>query len=117
MSISPERRMSCLVMATTCLLIIAPFQAEAQQPARVTILYDAFGPASALQKDWGFAALIEYGGRRNLFDTGNDAGIFERNVEQRGVDLMRVDAAVIYDRHGDQTTRSEVLIAANPTVT
>ncbi len=93
-----------------------PVQAGAQQPARVTILYDAFGPASALQKDWGFAALIEYGGRRILFDTGNDTGIFAHNVEQLGVDLTRLDAAVISHRHGDHTTGLEVLIAANPTV-
>src|SRR5688572_3279774 len=116
MSISPERRMRCFVIATACLLIIAPFQAEAQQPARVTILYDAFGPASALQKDWGFAALIEYGGRRILFDTGNDAAIFARNLERLGVDLTRLDAVVISHRHGDHTTGLEVLIAANPTV-
>ena len=101
---------------TACGLIVLPVQAGAQQPARVTILYDAFGPASALQKDWGFAALIEYGGRRILFDAGNDAGIFARNVERLGVDLTRLDAAVISHRHGDHTTGLEVLIAANPTV-
>ncbi len=27
------------------------------------ILYDAFGKLSAMEKDWGFAALIEYGGK------------------------------------------------------
>ena len=53
---------SLTVMA--CLLMMVPLQAEAQQPARVTILYDAFGSGSGLQKDWGFAALIEYGVRR-----------------------------------------------------
>src|SRR5688572_26809727 len=112
----PETHMTCFAIAMACVLTMAPLQVEAQQPARVTILYDAFGPASALQKDWGFAALIEYGGRRILFDTGNDAGIFARNVEQLGVDLRRLDAVVISHRHGDHTTGLEVLIAANPTV-
>lgn len=102
--------------AFACGLVMAPLQVAAQQPARVTILYDAFGPSSALQKDWGFAALVEYDGRRILFDTGNDAGIFARNVEQLGVDLTRLDAAVISHRHGDHTTGLEVLIAANPKV-
>ncbi len=37
--------------------------AAAEAPGRVTILYDAFGPPSELQKDWGFAALVEYGGK------------------------------------------------------
>ena len=30
--------------------------------AQITVLYDAFGKDSTLQKDWGYAALIEYGG-------------------------------------------------------
>ena len=35
----------------------------------ITILYDAFGSKSELKKDWGFSALIEYQGKRILFDT------------------------------------------------
>src|SRR5512134_2675043 len=77
---------------------------EAQEPRRITVLYDAFGAPSALERDWGFAALVEYGGRRILFDTGNDAAIFARNVKQLGVDLTRLDAVVISHRHGDHTT-------------
>lgn len=96
--------------------VMASLHADAQQPARATILYDAFGPASALQKDWGFATLVEYGGRRILFDTGNDAAIFARNVKQLGVDLTRLDAVVISHRHGDHTTGLEVVVAANPRV-
>jgi 7,8-dihydropterin-6-yl-methyl-4-(beta-D-ribofuranosyl)aminobenzene 5'-phosphate synthase len=107
------RRLAFLAAFT---LVMAPVHADAQQPARATILYDAFGPASALQKDWGFAALVEYGGRRILFDTGNDAAIFARNVKQLGVDLTRLDAVVISHRHGDHTTGLEVVVAANPGV-
>ena len=108
--------MSRAAIVMACALATTPFDAEAQPPARVTILYDAFGPASALQKDWGFAALIEYGGRRVLFDTGNDAGVFAHNVERLGVDLTRLDAVVISHRHGDHTTGLTVLIGDNPTV-
>jgi hypothetical protein len=54
------RRLAFLVAFT---LVMTSLHADAQQPARATILYDAFGPASALQKDWGFAALVEYGGQ------------------------------------------------------
>lgn len=31
----------------------------AQEPRRITILYDAFGPPSALVKDWGFAVFLD----------------------------------------------------------
>ena len=42
-----------------------------QEPsARVTILYDAFGKSSPVKRGWGYSALVEYGGKRILFDTG-----------------------------------------------
>ena len=88
----------------------------AQPPQRITILYDAFGKPSALERDWGFAALVEYGGRRVLFDTGNHAGVFERNVKALRVDLARLDAVVISHRHGDHTTGLDSLLKVNPRV-
>ncbi len=54
---------------------------------RITILYDAFGRDPAMQKDWGYAALVEYGGKRILFDTGNSPDILERNAAAKKVDL------------------------------
>ena len=85
-------------------------------PQRVTVLYDAFGAASDLQKDWGFSALVEYGGKRILFDTGNNEEIFERNVSRLGVDLSRLDAAVISHRHGDHTSGLDYLLKRNRAV-
>ncbi len=91
-------------------------RAYAAEPQRITNLYDAFGASSALQQDWGFAALIEYGGKRILFDTGNDAAIFEHNVKQLGIDLSRLDAVVISHRHGDHTSGLKYLLEVNPRV-
>ena len=71
--------------------------------AQITVLYDAFGKTSTMKKDWGFAALIEYGGKRILFDTGNNADIFAHNVEAKGIDLRQLDFAVVSHRHGDHT--------------
>jgi 7,8-dihydropterin-6-yl-methyl-4-(beta-D-ribofuranosyl)aminobenzene 5'-phosphate synthase len=85
-------------------------------PHRVTILYDAFGGRPGLIRDWGFAALIEYGGKRILFDTGNNADIFARNVRALGVDLGRLDFAVISHRHGDHTSGLSYLLRQNPHV-
>jgi 7,8-dihydropterin-6-yl-methyl-4-(beta-D-ribofuranosyl)aminobenzene 5'-phosphate synthase len=64
----------------------------------------------------GIGALVEYGGRRILFDTGNDAAIFERNVKRLGIDLTRLDAVVISHRHGDHTSGLTYLLQVNPTV-
>ncbi len=102
-------------MAVGAVLLLAP-ALEAQEPRRVTVLYDAFGAPSELERDWGFAALVEYGGKRILFDTGNDAAIFERNVKALGVDLTRLDAVFISHRHGDHTTGLGYLLEVNPDV-
>lgn len=83
---------------------------------QITVLYDAFGKTSSLKKDWGFAALVEYGGKRILFDTGNNAEIFAHNVQAKAVDLTRLDFAVVSHRHGDHTSGLNYLVSVNPTV-
>ena len=71
------------------------------QKAQITVLYDAFGKPSAMEKDWGFAALIEYGGKRILFDTGDNPDILAKNVKAKNVDLSKLDFVVMSHRHGD----------------
>jgi 7,8-dihydropterin-6-yl-methyl-4-(beta-D-ribofuranosyl)aminobenzene 5'-phosphate synthase len=84
---------------------------------RVTILYDAFGETKELTKDWGFSALVEHDGKRILFDSGNNAEIFENNVKALGVDLTKIDFAVISHRHADHATGVKYLLKVNPGVT
>jgi 7,8-dihydropterin-6-yl-methyl-4-(beta-D-ribofuranosyl)aminobenzene 5'-phosphate synthase len=98
----------------TSLLVAA---ARAAPGDRITILYDAFGDKPGFQRDWGFAALIEYGGKRVLFDTGNDAKRFAENVKAAGVDLRQLDFAVISHRHLDHTAGLSHVLAMNPGVT
>jgi 7,8-dihydropterin-6-yl-methyl-4-(beta-D-ribofuranosyl)aminobenzene 5'-phosphate synthase len=88
----------------------------ATDKAEITILYDAFGKSATMQKDWGFAALIEYGGKRILFDTGNNAEVFAHNVEAKGVDLTTLDFAIVSHRHGDHTSGLNHLLTVNPDV-
>src|ERR1700690_3992175 len=66
-----------------------PAQGERADPvkAQITVLYDAFGKPSAMEKDWGYSALIEYGGKRILFDTGNNSGILAQNGKAKGIDF------------------------------
>jgi len=90
--------------------------AAAPDKAQVTLLYDAFGKTSDLQKDWGFAAFIEYGGKRILFDTGNNAEIFAHNVKVKGIDLTKLDFVVVSHRHGDHTSGLNYVLSVNPSV-
>jgi 7,8-dihydropterin-6-yl-methyl-4-(beta-D-ribofuranosyl)aminobenzene 5'-phosphate synthase len=84
---------------------------------RVSILYDAFGTSSGMKKDWGYSALVEYGGKRILFDTGNDPALFAENVRTAGADLGRLDFVVISHRHLDHTAGLGHLLRINPGVT
>jgi 7,8-dihydropterin-6-yl-methyl-4-(beta-D-ribofuranosyl)aminobenzene 5'-phosphate synthase len=85
-------------------------------PSRVTILYDAFGNTPSMIKAWGFSALVEYGGKRILFDTGGNAEIFEHNVKTLSVDLTKLDFVVLSHRHSDHISGLNYLLRINPTV-
>ena len=84
--------------------------------AQITVLYDAFGKNPALQKDWGYAALIEYGGKRILFDTGDNPEILAHNAKTLGVDLSKLDFVVMSHRHGDHMGGLTYLLSVNPKV-
>jgi 7,8-dihydropterin-6-yl-methyl-4-(beta-D-ribofuranosyl)aminobenzene 5'-phosphate synthase len=84
--------------------------------AQITVLYDAFGKVSGMQKDWGYSALIEYGGKRILFDTGNSPDILERNAKAKGIDLSKLDFVVMSHRHGDHMGGMTYLLRVNPRV-
>jgi 7,8-dihydropterin-6-yl-methyl-4-(beta-D-ribofuranosyl)aminobenzene 5'-phosphate synthase len=108
-------RIHALRILTFLLMYVAAVPCRAQD--KVTILYDAFGESKALTKDWGFSALVEHNGKRILFDTGNDATIFEHNVKALGVDLTKLDFVVISHRHADHTTGLRYVLKVNPNVT
>ena len=86
------------------------------QKPQITILYDAFGKESAMQKDWGYAALVEYGGKRILFDTGNNPEVLARNAKAKIIDLSKLDFVVMSHRHGDHMGGLAYLLKVNPEV-
>jgi len=96
------------------LLLVAVSSAPLFAADRVTILYDAFSDSAKLTKDWGFSALVEHDGKRILFDTGNNAEIFEHNVKALNIDLSKLDFVVISHRHTDHTTGLKYLLRVNP---
>ena len=92
---------------------------ESASPTKpqITILYDAFGKDSAMQKDWGYAALVEYGEKRILFDTGNNPEVLAQNAKAKSVDLSKLDFVVMSHRHGDHMGGLAYLLKVNPKVT
>jgi 7,8-dihydropterin-6-yl-methyl-4-(beta-D-ribofuranosyl)aminobenzene 5'-phosphate synthase len=105
-----------LVFAAATLVPTRGVTSESAGRNRVTIIYDAFGGRPGLTRDWGFSALVEFEGKRILFDTGNNAQVFARNVRTLAVDLQHLDFVVISHRHGDHTAGLNYLLSVNPRV-
>src|SRR5271156_3970096 len=105
------------VLRIVAFVLVCAVAGPCRAQDRVTILYDAFGESKELTKDWGYSALVEHNGKRVLFDTGNDAAIFEHNVKTLGIDLTKLDFVVISHRHADHTTGLRYVLKVNPNVT
>lgn len=99
-----------------CCLFAMLVTAAFAGPNRVTILTDAFGLKQGLELDWGYSALVEFNGHRILFDAGNNAAIFQRNIARMKVDLTHLTAIVISHAHGDHTAGLRWVLSLNPGV-
>ena len=80
------------------------------------ILFDAFSRDSALVKGWGYSSLIEYNGKRILFDAGSNADLFKQNVIRLGIDLKKIDFVVVSHAHYDHLNGIDYLLSVNPKV-
>ena len=105
-----------LFIACAATMFVAPTASAATGTAQITVLYDAFGKTSTMEKDWGYAAFIEYNGKRILFDTGNNPEILAQNAKAKGVDLTKLDFVVISHRHGDHVGGLTYVLKVNPNV-
>lgn len=98
-----------VVMLSWCAVV------RAEQPqGQVTILNDAFGRWPKLKLDWGYAALIEWGGRRILFDAGDDVALLQENAAAMKVDLTHLDMIVISDVEPEHWSGLRWILAQNP---
>jgi 7,8-dihydropterin-6-yl-methyl-4-(beta-D-ribofuranosyl)aminobenzene 5'-phosphate synthase len=113
-------RILCGVLAILAAGFPAPAPIQTKQAAkeapRITVLYDAFGKTGAMKQDWGYAAFIEYAGKRILFDSGNDPDILAGNSNASHVDLSPLDFVVMSHRHGDHMGGLTYVLRANPGV-
>ena len=113
---------SWLVACSTALILvfggaaISSATPPATDTARITVIYDAFGNSPGMQRDWGYAALIEYAGQRILFDTGNNPDVLAQNVKTKNIDLSSLDFVVMSHRHGDHMGGLTYVLKVNPKV-
>jgi len=87
------------------------------QENQIINLYDAFGDeAGESIPNWGFSSLINYDGKLILFDGGSSSDILKHNSEIAGVDLSKVDIAVLSHSHYDHISGFDYLLEVNPKV-
>jgi 7,8-dihydropterin-6-yl-methyl-4-(beta-D-ribofuranosyl)aminobenzene 5'-phosphate synthase len=98
------------------MLCAAMLVAAADPPRdRLVLLYDSSAVAP-LEGGWGYAAYIEYRGKRILFDTGQGGAALTRNTAALGIDLSKLDAVVISHDDPDHYAGLDAVYAANPRV-
>ncbi len=86
-----------------------------QAADRITVLYDSTAVAPLLS-GWGYSALVEYQGKRILFDAGGSPLALEANTKKLHIDLTRLDAVVISHDDPDHYAGLNYLHAINPKV-
>jgi 7,8-dihydropterin-6-yl-methyl-4-(beta-D-ribofuranosyl)aminobenzene 5'-phosphate synthase len=83
----------------------------------ITIIYDNAAHDARLQADWGFAALIQYGGHMVLFDTGASGQMLVSNMDKLGIDPRRIEAIVLSHAHEDHVNGLQALLNTGVTPT
>jgi 7,8-dihydropterin-6-yl-methyl-4-(beta-D-ribofuranosyl)aminobenzene 5'-phosphate synthase len=106
------------IVVLCSLLLIGSAVGQSSPPSNSILnLYDAFGYGKRNTiMDWGYSALIHYNGKTILFDSGNNTDIFEHNARALGVDLSKVDFAVLSHYHADHFSGFDYLLRVNPNV-
>jgi 7,8-dihydropterin-6-yl-methyl-4-(beta-D-ribofuranosyl)aminobenzene 5'-phosphate synthase len=75
--------------------------ARSAGPVEIRIVYDNETAEGDLRPDWGFAAAVDTGSSRILFDSGNDPEIFLGNLERLGIAPGSITHALISHAHAD----------------
>ena len=83
---------------------------------RITIIYDNYQADERLGTDWGFACLVEYDGKKMLFDAGNNAALYRENMVILGIDPAEVPSLFISHHHGDHTAGIPWIVETNPDI-
>lgn len=106
--------MRWLWLLTGCGALLSAATAEPPRD-RITPLYDAHA-AAPLLGGWGYSALIEYHGKRILFDAGPNADVLAKNSRTLGIDLGKLDAVVISHDDPDHYGGLDYIYSVNPGV-
>lgn len=96
--------MSASALLSTTFVALAPLlTVPAAGAVEIVILYDNTSAVEGCPADWGFAALIDYGGHRILFDAGTKRDLFAANLKRLDVDPRSIEQVILSHAHADHT--------------
>lgn len=75
----------------------------AENPVKVTIIYDNYISKKGMEAHWGFSCYIEDTEKNILFDTGTKSDLFIHNMNELAINHNNVDIVVLSHEHGDHT--------------
>ena len=81
------------------------------------ILFDNYPGSPGLTSLWGFAALIQAGGRSILFDTGSNGRVLLKNMAALELSPASVDLVFLSHSHWDHIGGLDSVLEVNPAVT
>lgn len=88
--------------------LLAAASVYAADADRVTVLYDSHA-MKPLAGGWGYSAVIDYRGARILFDAGGSPTELAANAKALGIDLSKLNAAVVSHDDYDHYTGLSVV--------
>lgn len=91
--------------------------AAAPPDLEIRIAYDNTAEVRELAPDWDFAAVIERGARRILFDSGTKPELLLENLAELGIEPRGLEQAVLSHQHADHTNGISRVFPLNPQMT
>ncbi|MEL0097791.1 MAG: MBL fold metallo-hydrolase [Planctomycetaceae bacterium] len=89
------------VLGVLCLCLIPAWICSAQEKddrkpeLEIRVVFDNTSAREDLNRSWGFSAVVDFGGRRLLFDAGSDPILLLEHLEKMQIDPKTIDQAII----------------------
>lgn len=107
-----------LFFCATALLVLSatgePPAKRAKPELDIRIIFDNTSARRNFLRSWGFSALIDFRGKRVLFDAGSDPILLLEHLKKMRIDPKTIDHAVISHQHGDHLRGVYWVFEKNP---
>ncbi|NQV26450.1 MAG: MBL fold metallo-hydrolase [Rhodopirellula sp.] len=104
----------CLSLASVCVCAAEPDRVSQKSELEIRIVFDNTSARADLLRSWGFSAIIDFRGRRILFDAGSDPILLLEHLEKMQIDPTSIEHAVISHQHGDHLRGVYWVFEKNP---